>query len=219
MPGGFVGQIKSGSLMSARAIATRCCSPRKAHKACGLHPLLEAYTVEQFASTSFGRGAGSARHACRQADVLSASNSVTIIRLENEPHFFVAQSRQLATGKPARFRPASADLTTVRRNPARPVNGAVCFCPHQTRRVRPGILRGAIPRPTPGKTSSERCRGGKFCLTVFPRSNTSAHNAMPLTGLSRPARQAGINPPRMHTSQEAAQISRIFAKQLTPADR
>ena len=141
LPVGSSASNNSGSLMSARAMATRCCSPpessnglwsvrpRRPTRASSSRPRLSAVTAE-IRATRAGRQTFSSAVSSGSSDTLEKQNrrgdfGNGSVRLRKTRRDFVRQNG---------FRPNSA-------NPVRRSDAAGCFCPRRTRRAAREIRR------------------------------------------------------------------------------
>ena len=116
LPVGSSASSSSGSLTSARAMATRCCSPPESSNGLCSVRSPKADARQQFASARYGARGGHAGDAGGQTDIFERGEfGQEMIRLKNKTDAAVAEMRQLTFGERGEILSGKKDFARVGR--------------------------------------------------------------------------------------------------------
>ena len=207
-PVGSSARITRGSLTSARAIATRCCSPPESCDGQMVGAIGEADLLEQ--RERRGRAPRRRRRRPARSPPATLSSAVSVgIRLncwKTKPNVAQPEIGEGAVAERAEVLALEAHRPLARRGRARRAAGAASSCPSRSgpraRRARPARCRGRRRRAR----ARSRGRAGRTASRRAPRRALGRHHSTCLSasaGRMRAARQPpaapATRPPRIAT--------------------
>ena len=111
LPVGSSARSSRGSWTSARAMATRCCSPPERRSGKSWARSSEAHLIEEGAPAARGVAGGAARQLGRELDVLDhGQGGDEVEELEDEAHVIAAEERAVAGRKAVQAHPGDEEV-------------------------------------------------------------------------------------------------------------